>query len=260
MNVFNEYTDYYDLLYKDKDYAGESEYIDKLIKKYQPNAKSILNLGCGTGNHDFFLRNKGYRITGVDGSERNVEKARAKLSDLREECVDLAFKCGDIRNIRLDQTFDIVISLFHVMSYQVTNEDLKSAFETAKIHLSNGGLFIFDCWYGPAVLTERSETRIKQVENKQTRIIRIAEPEIFPNENTVHVNYHVLIVDKTTNNITEVRETHPMRYLFKPEIDELLSVSGLKVVECAEWITGNPLGLNTWKACFIATRYMVVAE
>ncbi|WP_347272950.1 class I SAM-dependent methyltransferase [Candidatus Kuenenia sp.] len=256
MKVFDKYADYYDLIYKDKDYAAEADFIDGLIKKHHPGAKTILNLGCGTGSHDFLLAQKGYNIKGIDCSESNIKKANAKLTDVGEYKNCLDFQNGDIRTYRANKTYDIVISLFHVISYQITNEDLKSVFETVKIPLNKNGLFIFDCWYGPAVLHVRPEIRIKEVENNRTRIIRIAEPEIFPNENKVHVNYRLLVVDKVTNNITEIRETHPMRYLFKPEIDELLFASGLKVVECAEWMTNKSPGFDTWSIYFIATPQM----
>ncbi|MBM4053453.1 MAG: class I SAM-dependent methyltransferase [Planctomycetes bacterium] len=251
MKVFDEYSDYYDLLYKDKDYASEASFIDTIIKKYRPTAKSVLNLGCGTGNHDFLLAQKGYDITGIDSSESNIKKAISKLSDLDEPGNHLGFHYGDIRTYRANKTYDIVISLFHVISYQITNADLKSVFETVKVHLNENGLFIFDCWYGPAVLTERPEIRIKKVENEDTGIMRIAEPEIFPNENKVHVKYHILVIDKRTNNVKEIRETHPMRYLFKPEIDEYLSALGLEVVECAEWMTGKPPGFKSWGVVFV---------
>lgn len=251
MKVFDEYSDYYDILYKDKDYASEASFIDTIIKRYCPTAKSVFNLGCGTGNHDFLLAKKGYNITGIDSSVSNIKKAISKLSYLDESGSLLGFHIGDIRTYRANKTYDVVISLFHVISYQITNADLKSVFETAKVHLNENGLFIFDCWYGPAVLTERPEIRIKKVENKDTRIIRIAEPEIFPNENKVHVKYHLLAIDKVTNNVTEVKETHSMRYLFKPEIDELLFALGLKVVECAAWMTGNPPGFNSWGVVFL---------
>lgn len=254
MKVFDKYSEYYDILYNDKDYASEAGFIDTIIKKYRPSAKSILNLGCGTGNHDFLLAKKGYDITGIDCSESNIKKANSKLTDIDEFKNCLEFHKGDIRTYGANKTYDIVISLFHVISYQTTNADLKSVFETVKIHLNNDGLFIFDCWYGPAVLHLRPETRIKEVENNKIRIIRIAEPEVYPNENKVHVNYHLLVMDKATNNVTEIRETHPMRYLFKQEVDELLITSGLEVVEYAEWMTGNPLSLKTWNAYFIAKK------
>ncbi len=251
MNIFNKYADYYDLLYKDKDYAAETNYIEQLIEKYLPDAKSILDMGCGTGTHDFFLVEKGYHVTGIDNSEANIKKALGKFSTFNSKSSNLNFEKGNICNIRLNQTFDVVISLFHVMSYQNTNDALKSAFRTAKLHLKQGGLFIFDFWYGPAVLTDRPEVRIKSAEDEAIKVIRIAEPEIFPNENIVEVNYQVIIKDKVTDKVSEVRETHRMRYLFKPEIDDMLAEIGFTPINCTEWMTNRAPGFDTWNVCFV---------
>ena len=43
----------------------------------------------------------------------------------------LTFTLGDIRDIQLNKSFDAVIALFHVISYQATNEDVTATFETA---------------------------------------------------------------------------------------------------------------------------------
>src|SRR3990172_5281821 len=77
MTVFGKYSSYYNLLYKDEDYAGEVEYIHNLIQKHSPGAKSILDLGCGTGRHDLLLAEKGYSVTGVDQSEEMLAVAKA---------------------------------------------------------------------------------------------------------------------------------------------------------------------------------------
>ncbi len=69
MATFGNYSRYYNLLYKDKDYKGEAGFIHDLIQKYLPDAQNILDLGCGTGRHDALLAKKGYAITGVDMSE-----------------------------------------------------------------------------------------------------------------------------------------------------------------------------------------------
>ena len=55
MSILGTYSRYYNLLYKDKDYAGEAAYIYDLIGRYRPGATNILNLGCGTGRHDHLL-------------------------------------------------------------------------------------------------------------------------------------------------------------------------------------------------------------
>lgn len=254
MNVFGNYSRYYNLLYKDKDYAGEAEYAHNLIQKYNSGAKSILNLGCGTGRHDFLLAEKGYSVTGVDMSEDMLAVANSQLSTFNSNSSTLNFIQGDIRSVRLNRKFDSIISLFHVMSYQTSNDDLKAAFETVKAHLGQGGTFIFDCWYGPAVLTDRPIVRVKRLEDGEIDVTRIAEPVMHPNENMVDVNYHIFIKDKLQGSYEEVKETHRMRYLFKPEIEAMLDIAELKLIHCEEWMTGKELCFDSWGACFIAEK------
>lgn len=253
MTVFGNYSRYYDLLYRDKDYIGEAQFIHQLIQNHAPKAQSILEFGCGTGNHAMLLAKEGYSIHGIDLSEEMLQQARDRLSQFHP---DLASKIkisqGDIRQTRLNQKFDVVLSLFHVISYQTTNEDLLAAFNTVKEHLKSGGVFIFDLWYGPAVLTEHPTVRVKRLENEEILVTRIAEPVIHPNENLVDVNYQVFIQNKNTDAIKEFQETHRMRYLFQPEINLLLNEIGLKLVSSGEWMTNSESGLNTWGVYFVA--------
>ena len=250
MTVFGNYSRYYDLLYKDKDYLSEAEYVDRLIKKYAPAAKTILNLGCGTGKHDFLLAEKGYEVTGVDMSEDMLAIANAQLTTLNLQSA-IQFTQGDIRTIRLSRTFDVIISLFHVMSYQPTNADLRAVFATVKAHLNEGGIFIFDCWYGPAVLADRPVIRVKRLEDEAISVVRIAEPVMHPNDNLVDVHYQVLIGDKETRQLDELKETHRMRYLFKPEIETFMSENGLTILENTAWMSEREPGFDTWSICFV---------
>jgi len=256
MSVFVAYSKYYDLLYMDKDYQSEADFVDSLIQEYAPDSKSILDLGCGTGRHDVFLAQKGYSVTGVDFSEDMLALARSSLASLELQASALNFLQGDIRTIRLGQQFGSVISLFHVMSYQTTNEDLKAAFMTAKGHLAPGGIFIFDFWYGPAVLTNRPVVRVKRMEDNECKVIRIAEPVIHANENIVDVNYTVVMRNKNTDAVQDIQETHSMRYLFLPEIKALLADAGLELCEVGEWMTGNKPGFASWSVYCVARRTM----
>jgi len=163
----------------------------------------------------------------------------------------LNFLQGDIRTIHLGQQFDAIISVFHVFSYQVSNEDLAAAFATVKRHLKPGGVFIFDCWYGPAVLSDRPNIRIKRLEDQESKITRIAEPIVYPNLNLVDVNYQIIIENKNTSVVEELQETHRMRYLFKPEIDKLLTDENLRLISSGEWMTNRELGFDTWGVYFV---------
>jgi SAM-dependent methyltransferase len=253
MTVFGNYARYYNLLYKDKDYAGETQYIDRLLQKYAPNTKSILDLGCGTGIHASLLVKQGYSVCGVDLSENMLAEANRHRQNLPiEEANKLEFIKSDLRNFSYSKKFDAVTSLFHVISYQINNEDLNAAVATAKIHLEPGGIFIFDCWYGPAVLTDRPTVRVKRLEDENIVVTRIAEPKIYPNDNVVDVNYQVFIKDKITNGVEELNETHKMRYLFVPEIKFILENNNFELVTSGEWMTELIAGFNTWGVYFVA--------
>lgn len=252
MSVFGNYARYYDLLYRDKDYGGEANFISKLLQAHAPEARSILELGCGTGMHATLLAQKGYEVCGVDMSAQMLEGAKQRVQALPAQLASkLQFHQGDIRSFRLSQQFDAVISLFHVISYQTTNEDLRSAFATAKTHLKPGGAFIFDCWYGPAVLTEPPAVRVKRLQDAEIAVTRIAEPVMYANDNLVDVNYQVFIKNLEDGTIEPIEETHRMRYLFKPELETFLSGAGLELIGCGEWMTDKDPGFNTWGVYFV---------
>ncbi|MBF0405907.1 MAG: class I SAM-dependent methyltransferase [Candidatus Riflebacteria bacterium] len=246
-DVFKNYSKYYDLLYKDKDYSLEAEYIRSLLKKHSPHAAEILEFGCGTGIHAHLLHKMGYQIEGIDLSEEMLEFGRKKHPEIK-------FHKGNIGNINLGKKFDAVISIFHVFSYLTSNEDLFNTFTTASSHLKEGGVLLFDCWYGPGVITDKPQTRVKRLENESISVCRIAESEIFPNNNTVNVNYTVLIKDKKTDSVEEIRETHKMRYLFTPEVEFLCERAGLKIQAVYKWLNTEEPDFQSWNACFIARK------
>ena len=252
MAIFSNYARYYDLMYQDKDYVGEAQFIQRLIQTYAPATTTILELGCGTGNHAMLLAKEGYQVHGVDLSQEMLGYANERCDRLSPALATrLQFSQGDLRQVRLDRKFDVVLSLFHVISYQTNNEDLLAAFETAKAHLVPGGILIFDVWYGPAVLSDPPTVRIKRLEDQSIQVTRIAEPVMEPNKNLVDVNYHIFIKDLISSKIDEVREVHTMRYLFKPELELLLDRLQMQIVESGEWLTDRQPGLNTWGVYFI---------
>ncbi|MFC1784220.1 class I SAM-dependent DNA methyltransferase [Candidatus Neomarinimicrobiota bacterium] len=255
MKVFSDYAQYYDLLNQQKDYKMEVDYIISLINKFARNANNLLELGCGTGLHAVHLAEKGYCITGVDQSEDMVSLAQERLKTLPNSMSNLInFYIGDIRNYSINETYDVVLSLFHVISYQVTNRDLSQSFNTVSKHLKPGGIFIFDCWYGPAVISDKPYQRNKKFENNEIIINRKAIPQIHPSKNQVDVNFDIKITDKQTRKSKYIKEVHEMRYLFNPEIELLLKLNNLKLLHAEEWLTGNNPGFDSWYVTFICGR------
>lgn len=223
----NHYANAYDVLYYDKDYEKECDFIELLFKKYNYQPKTILDLGCGTGGHALILARRGYKVTGMDRSPSMLQIAREKVA---KEGLEIEFIEGDITNITLERKFDTIIAMFAVMSYQTTNCAIASVCKLSKESLTTGGLFMFDCWHGPAVIIERPVPRIKEVTlpNGET-IIRFTEPQIDILNHIVNVSFRVLRLKGNT--FVETNETHPMRFLFPQEIRYFLEVAGFEEVD-----------------------------
>lgn len=255
MKTFGHYAQYYNLLYQDKDYSSEADYVAALLRKYGSSIDTVLDIGCGTGLHAVYLAERGFHVHGIDQSVEMLEVAEHRRNNLPQDIKGrLVFSVGDARHLNLERQFDAVTALFHVMSYQTRNVDLTATLDSVGRHLQDNGLFLFDCWYGPAVLTERPEVRVKDLEDDKIKVVRVAEPVMLVNENVVEVNYRVMITDQNSGVIKEVREQHRMRYLFQPEVAYLLDEAGFSILDVFEYGTGRDPDSSTWGVCFIAQK------
>lgn len=246
MEKFGDYSKYYDLLYKDKDYNKEVEYIEWLIHKYNPNTKYILDLGCGTGKHDILLAKK-YNIVWVDISIDMINLAKKNTSNIE-------FILWDITEVKLNKKFDTIVSLFDVINYINENEKIIDTFKNVSEHLMDWWIFIFDCRYWPWVLTERPINKIKKMENDEIKVFRNTGIEMFSNENIVDVNFDIFIFNKENKTIFKTKEKHRMRYLFLPEIKLFLDIAWLELIEAKEFITWKEPWYNTWKLCCVSRK------
>lgn len=245
------YAKYYDLLYKDKDYEAEVEYVDSLIKRYNPNAKNILDLGCGTGRHAELLCRKGYHVHGVDASEDMIQIAKGRQC---QGSGSLKFTHSKIQDLNLSERFDVIVALFHVLSYQTTNEDVLTFFKVASNHLEDDGILIFDFWYGPAVLTEKPSIRLKRASNNTLQVLRIAEPEIKFDKNLVEVNYTIIISDLVSKTFLETHEKHHMRFFFDTELEIFCMLNNLEIVNRFKWMSYDMPSEFSWSVVWILKK------
>jgi SAM-dependent methyltransferase len=251
MTEFGGYARYYDLLNRDKDYPGEIRFIDGLIRRHAPGARSVLELGCGTGVHGVLLAETGYDLVGLDLSAEMIAVARRRAAALPPDVAKrLRFLQADAREFQLDGQFDVILALFHVMSYQLGNADLSAVFSRLKTHLKPGGVVLFDCWYGPAVLTDRPTVRVRRAADAETDVIRTAEPTLHANDNIVAVSYRLSATDRHSGRVEEFTEVHRMRYLFRPELELLAGLHGLRIVASGAWMTEQPMDSSTWYVYF----------
>jgi len=252
LSVFRDYADVYDILYQDKDYESECDFLVTILDRFPHiGVDKVLDMGCGTGGHAIPLAARGYRVTGVDRSGQMLAAAAGKAARSPTPGT-VSFIQDDIRTMRLKKRFDSVICMFSVLSYQTTNDDLLTTLKTARNHLKEGGVFTADFWYGPAVLAERPTGRLKEMRSGETQVIRAARPEIDVNRNLIRVHYRTLRI-KDERLLEKIEETHVMRYFFLPELTFFLSQAGFNLVHaCPFCRIDDAVGEDTWNVTIVA--------
>ena len=249
--VFQLYSAYYDLLYRDKDYSGETRFVHDQLVRHGLTKGRLLELGCGTGRHALEFAALGWEVKGYDLSPGMVQHARQRAGATADR---VSFEVGDIRRLRDAVRFDAVVSLFHVMSYQTSETDLCQAVETASVHLRSGGLFFFDFWFGPAVLRDPPAVREKQLTDDRTSIVRHAVPVHDPSTHTVQVNYEIVSTDLISGESHRFTEQHLLRYFDLPELTARVGNAGFGVLESGRWMERKPAGTDSWYAWLIARK------
>lgn len=248
-DVFVRYADFYDLLYADKDYGAESDYLERLFAKFsRRRVGDVLDLGCGTGGHALELARRAYEVTGVDRSARMLASFRSKL--VRGGLAGTVYR-RDLRSLDLGRTFDAVVAMFAVLGYQTTNRDLDRALAVVARHLSPGGVFLADVWFGPAVLADPPADRVKIVQSRDVTVERHTSCQLSLMEQTVEVKFRT-VVTRSAGVDEQFEESHRMRYFFPLEIDGALSHAGLELVALLPFaqLVGEP-DSKTWNAMIV---------
>ncbi len=221
-----DYSILYDLLYKTKDYEVECTLIETIIRDHSKiPVHSILDLGCGTGNHSIILSERGYQVTGVDRSKEMLDIAAEKAQKKGLNC---DFHQSDLREFCNHKKYDAIIMMFAVLGYQQENDEVLAALKTVSTHLKKGGIFICDVWYGPAVLNQKPGERVRVLETKDMKVIRVSSGKLDIFRHLVNVHFHLWNI-KENRVVSETQEDHTMRFFFPQELVLFFQISGLEV-------------------------------
>lgn len=162
--------EWYDRLYRFKDYEGEAGRVLGLVRSRHPLARKLLDVACGTGRHLEFLGRQ-FECEGLDVSP-------AQLAEARRQLPDMELHLGDMRHFRLERQYDVITCLFSAIGYMITLEDLALACRNMAKHLAPGGLLLIEPWIDPehwrtggvhALFVDEPELKLARINTSDTR-------------------------------------------------------------------------------------------
>jgi SAM-dependent methyltransferase len=134
MASYDVFARFYDEVQGDR--AFHAEYLCGLIEQHHKNAKTVLELACGTGSVLKQLE-PDYEVTGLDLSETMLAVAARKVPGAQ-------LVRQDMTQLDLGRTFDVVLCVFDSINHLLTFEEWEAVFRRAHEHLNDRGIFVFD--------------------------------------------------------------------------------------------------------------------
>jgi ubiquinone/menaquinone biosynthesis C-methylase UbiE len=121
---------------------------------------SVLDVGCGTGEHALYLAQRGHEVWGIDSSPTAIRKAQDKASS---RGVNVTLRVADALHLEaLDRTFETLIDsgLFHIFSDEVRPLFIQSL---ARV-LQPGGSYHLLCFSDQQPSTGTGPRRVSRAE------------------------------------------------------------------------------------------------
>jgi len=218
----------YDLLYSFKDYAAESEKIMELIKNEAPRTQTILDVACGTAEHDRYLSCR-YQVDGLDLDPVFIDIAAEKNPRG-------SYFHADMTDFSLGRSDDVVMCLFSSIGYVRTLENVVKSLRCFKRHLNPRGVLLVEPWFTPDVWQEG----LIHMLPAETDDLKVCRMNTSGREGDVSIlNFHYLV--GSGEKIEYFTERHELG-LFT--VDQMLSAfaeAGLEVHHDPQGLTGRGL-------------------
>ena len=201
---------YWNKFYKKKSIIKESTFAKFTHKKIINKNARILDIGCGNGRDSYFFNKKGFEVTGIDISQKAIEKKS------KNKIKNLSFKKFDIGKDKIKDKFDVIYCRFFV---HTVDELLESKLIKLIKDSKNKGTIVFfefrnfkDKIFG----TFKAKDHNKVIEFEKGHFRRIIDPKIFK-EKFLSKTKSKLIYQKNGINLSIVKKDNPnlSRMIFK---------------------------------------------
>jgi SAM-dependent methyltransferase len=195
----------------------------------------VLELGCGTGRITMAMAQGGKRVTGLDLSERMLERAvRKRAALLTEERERVHLVQGDMAKFDLGEEFRLIIIPFRPLQHLLEVKQQMSCLECVRKHLAPGGRLILDVFqtdaeriHDPVHMREQLVTEYSTADGRRVKITeRVAAFHRAEQINDVEMIFSVV---HPGGRKERMLFAWPLRYFFRYEVEHLLARCGFRV-------------------------------
>ncbi len=206
--------------------------MEKIFRKHSKRRiHSILDVGCGTGNHAYILAKRGYEVVGIDQSSQMLQAAREKAS---RSSHNPEFHEMDMRNITLRRVFDTAMVLFGAFDYLIKDRDVSRCLTSLWKHLRSRRLLIYEFWQNsgilPAAATPRGSRYWDRIETpNQPLLIRLSTGRYDALTNLLTIMFDHYVIDTARKLLIDTfQESHVLRTYTVSEMKHLLKENGFE--------------------------------
>ncbi len=229
----------YDALMYDMPYSDWADFIFKNLK----DAKTIVELGCGTGNMTKILSKK-YDVTALDISEEMLESARQKLM---KNGISARLIQGDMCSFSLHKKADGAVCVCDGFNYLITPEKVKQAFLSVYNNLKAGGRFIFDISSKYKLLSMDNQLYSEDCDDATYIWRNKAKGDLLNMDIT-------FFVPEGEESYFRFDEQHVQRMHTLEEITSMLQETGFKLISIKDNYTENDIQEDTLRITFVAEK------
>jgi SAM-dependent methyltransferase len=229
--VSNASPDLYDLVYGAfKDYSAEASALAALLRKRHRDGRTVLDVGCGTGEHARRLAAEhGFLVDGLDINGAFIRRAAEKHAQGR-------FCHADMRAFQIPQQYDAVVCLFGSIGYVLTTDGLAQALCSFRAHLATQGIVVVEPWFEPTAMQDGYEVT-HSAESADLRVVRRSRTELAGRVSRLHFDYRV----ETAEGVRTFHEIHELGLFTVAEMQSGFAAAGLTAEYDAAGLTGRGL-------------------
>jgi ubiquinone/menaquinone biosynthesis C-methylase UbiE len=247
----------YDIIYAQKEYERECDYIEALFSKYsQRKVLTLLDTAAGTGNHAIRFANRGYQVTASDLSNEMISVAQEKA--MAQECKNITFKGGvPMQQFSFEKKYDAIVCLFASINYVFEFKDLMSYLNKVTASLEPGGIFVCDFWNGYAVVNQHTKSKQRRFDKpgaSGTYVNRESSHDLDLIQHASHVRMKTSFVENNVP-INTTEEDHFLRFYYPQEMKNYVTTAGLEVVSLHPFLEGeSTVTTDDWNVTLVAVK------